>query len=80
MTNAWDKDIRPSGMVFTAVGKNGIAYRTAFLMSVVPSTIPPGNKGEVSLMFEVPTTWTPDVLHCYALWAPWADVQIPAPS
>jgi len=80
MTNAWDKDIRPSGMVFTAVGKNGIAYRTAFLMSVMPSTIPPGDTGEVSLVFEVPTTWVPDVLHCYELWAPWADAEIPAPS
>jgi hypothetical protein len=78
MRNAWDKSAVIFVSYFKAEGLSGSIYTA--LQQRGADEIAPGGRGNVTLVFEVPTTWMPKVLHYDMTIGPWADMAIATPS
>jgi hypothetical protein len=78
MRNAWDKSAVITVSYFKAEGLSGSVYSASQRQGA--DEIAPGGRGNVTLVFEVPTTWMPKVLHYDMTIGPWADMGIATPS
>jgi hypothetical protein len=78
MRNAWDKSAVITPSYFKAEGLSGSIYPALQQQGAVE--IAPGGRGDVTLVFQVPTTWMPKVLHYDMKIGPWADMAIATPS
>jgi len=76
--NDWDEPISVNIFYFKAEGIDGSTYSVP--QREGPDEIASGGTGTVTLVFEVPDTWTPKVLHYDMLFGPWADMAVPAPT
>lgn len=77
MRNAWDEPISVNIFYFKAEGVDGSTYSVP--QREGPDEIASGGTGTITLVFEVPETWLPEVLHYDMTFGPWADMNIPSP-